>query len=259
MKSEPLDILNMKMETKILNQGISPCGVPFGMMPAPAFGVEIKKKKRQVPKYLPISFDECVDKIGIKESVVMNFVPQMLTSLALEQAMELVGYCRDNRLSEYKRHTREIRNCYAEYNRELAKGYGRAMAAYQHYMELLYEAIDIDLFKCWCTFTNEAARQYVGHPHKEIPARIAMVRMMLNFVEKYDKNVDKIISEKMDTHIKSRRDPYCLMIHLLCTDIAETFGHELKFTETMEMCVKVLANKCHSVALSIVAGEDAVP
>lgn len=244
------------MEIKTINKGISPCGVPFGMMPTPAFGVEIKKKKRQIPKYVPISFEECVDKIGIKDSVVMNFVPQMLTSLALEQAMELVGYCRDNRLSEYKRHTREIRNCFAEYNRELAKSYGRTMAAYQHYMELLHEAIDIDLFKCWCTFTNEAARQYVGHPHKEIPARIAIVQMMLNFVEKYDKNVDKIISEKMDTHIKSRRDPYCLMIHLLCTDMAETFGQEMEITETMDVCVKVLANRCHSVALSIVADED---
>ena len=247
------------MEIKTINKGISPCGVPFGMMPAPAFGVEIKKPQRKALKYVPVNFDECLNTFGVKDSVVMNFVPQMLTSLALEQAMELVGYCRDNRLAEYKRHTREIRNCYAEYNRELAKGYGRAMATYQHYMELLHEAIDIDLFKCWCTFTNEAARQYVGQPHKEIPARIAMVLMLLNFVEKYDKNVDKILAEKLNADIKSRRDPYCLMIQYLCSDIAETFGHELKFTETMEMCVKVLANKCHSVALSIVAGEDAVP
>lgn len=259
MKSEPLYFHNERMETTILNKGISLSGVPFGMMPTPAFGVEIKKKKRQVPKYVPMSFDECLDKFGIEESVVMNFVPQMLTSLALEQAMELVNYCRDNRLGEYKRHTREIRNCFEEYNRELAKNYGRSWKAYQYYMKQLHETVDVDLFKCWCTFTNEAARQYIGHPHKEIPARIAMVRMMLNFVDEYNKNVDKMISERMKTHIKSRRDPYCLMIQLLCTDIAETFGQEMEITENMNICVKVLANRCHSVSLSIVAEEDAEP
>ena len=235
--------------------GIAPDAVPIFPAPADTFGINIKKPQPQTQKAL--TSDECVKLFGAREAVLMNFIPQMLTALALEQAEAFIKYCRDNRLSEYKRHNREMRKCIDEYNFELRKSYGRAWYSYQNYLERLRNSVELDLFKCWCTFTNEAAQQYVGHPHKEIPARVALVRMILTFVEDFDKNMDKVIAKRINKTCSRRQDPFVFLISVLCIDIAESFGYTMKITDTMALCVKVLANRCHSIVDVIMAEEDA--
>lgn len=238
----------------LANMSIAPDAMLFTPIPTETFGINIKKPQPQTQKAL--TSDECVRLFGAKEAVLMNFIPQMLTALALEQAEGLIKYCRDNRLSEYKRHNREMRKCIDEYNYELRKSYGRAWHAYQNYLERLRKSVELDLFKCWCTFTNEAARQYIGHPHMEIPARVTLVRMILTFVEDFDKNMDKVIAERINKPCCRKQDPYCFLISVLCIDIAESFGHTMKITDTMALCVKILANRCRSIVNVIMAEED---
>ena len=249
MQLPPLD------KELLAKMGIAPDAVPIIPSPAETFGISIKKPQPQTQKTL--TSDECVKLFGAREAVLMNFIPQMLTAIALEQAEAFIKYCRDNRLSEYKKHNREMRKCIDEYNFELRKSYGRAWYSYQNYLERLRKTIELDLFKCWCTFTNEAARQYVGHPHKEIPARVALVRMILTFVEDFDKDIDKVITERINKPCSRRQDPFVFLISVLCIDIAESFGHTMKITDTMALCVKVLANRCHSIVDVIMAEEDA--
>lgn len=249
MQLPPLD------KELLAKMGIAPDAVPIIPSPAETFGISIKKPQPQTQKAL--TSDECVKLFGARDAVLMNFIPQMLTALALEQAEAFIKYCRDNRLSEYKKHNREMRKCIDEYNFELRKSYGRAWYSYQNYLERLRKTIELDLFKCWCTFTNEAARQKVGHLHKEIPARVALVRMILTFVEDFDKNMDKVIAERINKPCSRKQDPFVFLVSVLCVDIAESFGHTMKITDTMALCVKVLANRCHSIVDVIMAEEDA--
>lgn len=239
----------------LAKMGIALDAVPIIPAPTDTFGIHINRPQPQTQKAL--TSDECIKLFGAREAVLMNFIPQMLTALALEQAEAYIKYCRDNRLSEYKRHNREMRKCIDEYNHELRNSYGRAWYSYQNYLERLRQSVELDLFKCWCTFTNEAARQYVGHPHKEIPARVALVRMMLTFVEDFDKNMDKVIAERINKPCSRKQDQYCFLISVLCIDIAESFGHTMKITDTMALCVKVLANRCRGIVDVIMAEEDA--
>lgn len=238
----------------LANMGIAPTTVPIVPALISNFGINFERRKQETPKSL--TADECVKLFGVREAVLMNFIPQMLTALALEQAEAYIKYCRDNRLSQYKRHNREMRKCIEEYNYELQKSYGRSWYAYQKYLERLRQTIQIDLFKCWCTFTNEAARQYVGNPHKEIPARVVFIRMLLSFVEDFDKNMDKVIAERINKPCCRKQNPYCFLISVLCIDIAETFGHKMEITDTLTLCVKVLANRCHGVADAIMTEEN---
>lgn len=239
----------------LAKMGIAPTAVPIAPVPKPDFGISFNPPPIETAKAL--TADECVSLFGAREAVLMNFIPQMLTALALEQAESYIKYCRDNRLSQYRRHNREMRKCIEEYNYELQKSYGRVWYAYQRYLDRLRQTVKTDLFKCWCTFTNEAARQYVGHSHKDIPARLAFTRMLLTFVEDFDRNMDKVIAERINKPCARRQDPYCFLISVLCMDIAETFGHTMEITDTMMLCVKVLANRCHSVVDAIMAEEDA--
>lgn len=249
MQLPPLD---KELLTKM---GIAPDAVPIFPASAGTFGINIRKPQPQTKKDL--TSDECIKLFGAHEAVTMNFIPQMLTALALEQAEEFIKYCRDNRLSEYKRHNREMRKCIDEYNRELRASYGSAWYAYQKYLDRLRQTVQVDLFKCWCTFTNEAARQYVGIQHKDVPARVAFIRMLLTFVEDFDKNMDKVIAERLNQPCSRKQDPWCLLISVLCMDIVETFGHKMKITEPMALCVRVLANRCHTIVDDIMAEEDA--
>lgn len=239
----------------LAQMGIAPTAVPIVPAPMANFGITFDRPREETPKNL--TADECVKLFGAREAVMMNFIPQMLTALALEQAEAYIRYCRDNRLVQYKRHNQQMRKCIDEYNYELRKSYGRVWSAYQNYLCRLRQTVQLDLFQCWCTFTNEASRQYIGQPHKEIPARIAFIRMLLTFVEDFDKNMDKLIAERLDMPCSRKQDPYCFLISVLCMDIAETFGHKMEITDTMALCVKVLANRCHSVVDAIIVEEDA--
>lgn len=241
------------LDKEILAQmGIAPDAVPI--RPAFDFGLNIQKPEKKTPKAL--SSEECLKLFGVKEAVSMNFIPQMLTALALEQAEQFINYCRDNRLSEYKKHNRELRKCIDEYNRQLRESYGRAWYSYQNYLARLRNTVELDLFKCWCVFTNEASRQYVGREHKEIPARVCFIRMLLTFVEDFDKNMDKVIADKINAPCKRKQNPWLLLTSVLCIDIAETFCYKMEINDTMALCVKVLAKRCRQVVGEIIAEED---
>lgn len=237
----------------LATMGIAPDAVPI--RPAFDFGLNIHKPEKKTPKAL--SSDECIKLFGVREAVSMNFIPQMLTALALEQAEAFINYCRDHRLSEYKKHNREMRKCIDQYNRQLRESYGRAWYSYQNYLERLRNTVELDLFKCWCVFTNEASRQYVGREHKEIPARVCFIRMLLTFVEDFDQQMDKLIADRIKAPCRRQQDPQLFLISLLCIDIAETFSHKMKINDNMALCVKVLANRCRQVASEIITEEDA--
>lgn len=239
----------------LAKMGIAPDAVPIIPAPADTFGINIKKPQPQTQKAL--TSDECIKLFGARESVLMNFIPQMLTALAFDQLKAMIMYCRKRRLDEYKRHNRQLRNCIEEYDSELRASYGRAWYTYQSYLARLRDDVLLDLFKCWCTFTNEASRQYVGRPHKEIAARVTLARMLMTYVEDFDTRMDKIISARIKNTCNRRQNPYCVLISVLCIDIAETFGHKMKITDTMSLCVRVLANRCRILADSIMAEEDA--
>lgn len=249
MQLPPLD------KELLAKMGIAPDAVPIIPSPAETFGINIKKPQPQTQKAL--TSDECIKMFGTREAVMMTFVPQMMTALALEQAEEYIKYCRDNKLERFKRHNREIRKCIDEYNKSLRISYGTSWSAYQRYLARLREKVEFDLFKCWVTFTNEAARQYVGNQHKDVPARVTFIRMLLVFVEEFDKNIDRVIESRMKQPCNRKQDPQLFLISLLCTDIAESFGAKMEVTEPMALCVRVLANRCNGIVDTIIAEEDA--
>lgn len=228
------------------------------IMPMGHFGIDIPKiSEKKLPPERDLTADECISMFGTQEAIEMNFIPQMLTAVALEQAETYINYCRDHRLSDYKKHNREMRKCIDEYNRELRQSYGSAWCAYQKYLARLKETVETDLFKAWCAFTNEASKQYVGRPHAEIPARVTFTRMILTFVEDFDKNIDKLVAERLDMPCHRKQNPWIFLISVLCIDIAETFSHKMQLTEMMMLCVRILVNRCRQVVKEIITEEDA--
>lgn len=242
--------LSKEMKEKL---GIAPDAVPN--FPSVDFGLDLHKP--QPRKERPLTTEDVNRMFGVSEAVKMNFVPQMLTALAFEQANEFVDYCRDNRIEIYKKHNREIRKCIEGYNRDLRDSYGRAYPAYERYLSRLREYVQVDLFKSWCSFTNEASKQFIGTYHKDIPARIAFIRMLFVFVEDLDKNVDKVIESKLGMPCRRSENPWIALVSALLIDMADMAKQKMQITDGMALCVKILARRCNAIAEEIMAEEGA--
>lgn len=225
-----------------------------GLAPNPSIDFGVKIPRRMKPREL--TTDECVGMFGVRAAVHMNFIPLMIAELAIEQAEGFVDYCRDHRLETFKRHNRQLRRCIEEYRRAYRDFWGfTRFRAFEKYYRRLREYVDADIFKCWCTFTNEASRQYVGKSHNEVPARVTFTRMLLLFVEDYETGMCKLASERLDKPCTRKADPWLSLISLLCMDIAETFGAKMQITEPMALGVRVLANRCTVLADAIMEEE----
>lgn len=226
---------------------------PEDRLPTVDFGLHIHTQQRQKQ----LTSDECIKLFGARDAVLMNFVPQMLTALAFEQAEGFIEYCRDHRLSDFKKHNRQMRKCIDEQRHELRESYGSAYSAYESYYKRLHDEVKLDLFKAWCTFTNEASRQFLKFEHKDIPARLALIKMLLSYVEEFDSRMDKLIESKTNMPCERKREPFPYLVGVLCLDLVEKFKCKMDITEQMALCVRVLATKTHIVVEEIMRDEDA--
>lgn len=202
-----------------------------------------------------LSSEECVELFGMNDAVAMNFTPRMITAIAIEWVEAVITYFRDNRLTEFKKHSRELHKCINEYNRELKYGYGNRFDEYKDYFTRFRETVDFDLYKSWITFCNESSRQYVGRKHNEIPARICFILMLITFVEDFGRSMDRMIGEKLGTKCSRSPNPWLQLIKSLCIDIVETYEQKMEITEIMKLCVSVLAQRCREVVLEIIEEE----
>lgn len=244
----------MEIATTMIRNVRDMASVP-GVIATEQFGVRVPRPTYR--KISSLSSQECIELFGEVDATAMNFIPMMLIEIALDQVEELVTYCAANHLADYRRHARELRNCINEYRREEREGMGsRIWGVYQGYLRRLQETVAGDLFTAWCTFTNEAARQYVGREHKDIPAKVAFIRLILSFVYCFDQNQNRRIGEKLHTLCSRRQNPVIVLVTALCVDIAETFGMKMETTENMKLCVKILANRCRQVTLDIIRAEN---
>lgn len=203
----------------------------------------------------PLTQTEARGKIGSVEAVTLNFIPQMLTSIAMEQATELADYTRDHRMSEHKALSRLLRECVKEYDHDTRRTYGAAYGAHVAYLARLKETTQILLFQCWCTYTNEASRQHPKYQHKDIPARLAFIRMLLLFVEIFDTKTDRILSEKLGRTIKHHASPWVTELSALCIATAIEYDIALGITPAMKVCIQAVAQNARKMAKSIMADE----
>lgn len=233
--------------------GADPKATPI--QPRNDFGINIPKPLTKRER--AFGPDDYLHLFSLKEAVTMTFIPQMLTALAVEQAEAVADYCSERRLSDFKKHTRKIRECVKKFRCALRDSYGPPWLTYNRYLDRLRQTVQVDLFQTWCTFTNEASRQYVGCEYKDIPARVYFMRLLLVFADDYDKEFDAKIADKIGEPCKHREDPWCLLISALCVDIVEELGLRLHITDPMLICVKVLVNRCKELIEVIMAEEDA--
>ncbi|MCM1142648.1 MAG: hypothetical protein NC453_29095 [Muribaculum sp.] len=218
------------------------------------YGIDITPKPK---KQRALTAEECQEMFGVSQSVKMNFIPQMLNSIMLQQATQLVNYCRENRVSELKKHTRVIKMAVEEYSQRLADAYGpMAFRAYVNYVNRFQSERAGDIWLMEMEADTICRNQLPKVKHREIAVRTLIIVMLIAFIQNYDKEMYKLIASKIGQPVHQKPDAYQEMIRAMCISIGDDFGYKINPNKTMGDWIKILSNKAWELADKII-GEEA--
>lgn len=224
-----------------------------GVIESLDFGLGNLFKKKPEPPH-ELTAIEALKHFAPAEAVKMNFIPQMIIALALDETTTFINYCRDKRLSDFKKHNRLMRQCVEEYAANQKKSYGAAYASYVAYVGRYFQRVGLDRAKMWYSVGNTVMKQLPGKD-LQIAERIAFIHRLLDYAEDYDRRMDKVIQERMGKPIHRRQDQHLRLITAMCIAIEEDFGYKFEFSEADNLNFAVLTNRASMLADEIIAEE----
>jgi hypothetical protein len=257
MKAVPILLTENKMDLPPIDKSLlAKCGIELPTMPLPPvadYGLNVRPEEKKKER----AFD-CVEALKLftpSEAVKMNYIPQMLIAVALQQTTLFVNYCAEHKISDFKKHTRVMRHSVTEYAQGLKVAYGPAYAAYTNYVSRYFERVSIDTQKMWFTIGNLAHKQIANANNRDIATHLAIIHYLLDFAEEFDSKMDKVIAEKMQGPVHRKQNPMLQLITAMCMAIEDDFGCKIVRDNDVDICIRVLANRAGYLADEIIGDE----
>ncbi len=219
-----------------------------------SIGMDLMPKKEQAMREL--SCEEAQKIFGTPEAVKMNFIPQMLIAVALDEATQWVNYCSEEKIKCFLKHNRVIRMAVEHYTEHLRESYGPAFKAYSMYAKRYFEYVAIDRLKMLYSIGNVVKGQLSDPRGYEGATRIAIIHHLLDFAEKFDIKADHRISEKLNTVVQRKRNDYLLIITAMCEEFEQSYGFEIQPDPMIDANLKVLANRASTLADILIEEES---
>lgn len=236
--SEMPDIeMPQAIKDEIAKRGITPN--PFAVKP---IGIEVNIPKRKPMQERDLSTEEFLNLFERKESLTMAYIPHFITQCVIYYLDLLVEYARANRLSEYKKHTRQLKNVREEYF--LALRHEMPEHVYQKFLAQRDEYLNLcgaNLQLMYFAFGNELSKKYGRQAHEAILCYANIMVAFVEYVEDFDREVNKRIAEKMGMPCRNHGDARLSAIKTVCKDMLKSFP--IPKNEQTQLCVNVMANK----------------
>jgi hypothetical protein len=253
----PIFINRNEMDLPPIDKSLlAQCGIALPTMPLQPvadYGVRVKTHTPRKER----SFD-CIEALKLftpSEAVKMNYIPQMLIALALEQTTTFINYCVGHKISDLKKYTRVLRECVEEYAKGLRDSYFDAWNAYVNYVNIFTSRVEIDMVKTWFTIGNVANKKISDSKWRDTATHITIIRELLDYAERFDKKMDKVIAEKMKEPVRRKQDKMLQAITIICIALEEEYGLRLTPDSDVNLCIGVLANKASLLADEIIHEE----
>ena len=191
------------------------------------------------------SAEECAKLFGERDAVRMNYIPQMVTALMLDQATKLANYAWRNKVSETKPNMRMIRRAVEGYTDALKKAYGEdAYSSYCHYAARFGQEMETTMWLVELQAHELRLNQLPNVKHGEIAERALIIHMLITFCQHHDNQVDEEIENRTGRKTNAVKDAFRYAIWAACIDIAKK-GWRIDADEKMATWVKVIANKAY--------------
>lgn len=203
-------------------------------------GVHIKVRKPMQERDL--STEELLNLFDKKESLTLAYIPHFITQCIIYYLDLLVAYARDNRLSEYKKHSRMLRNLRAEYYEALRHEmpytiFQKFLSQRERYLSLCGANLQLMYF----TFGNELSKIYGRQPHETLFCYANIMTAFVEYIEDFDKKANAKIAQKMGMPCKNHGDARLSEIKYICKNI--TKDYPIEDNAQTELCVNVMVNK----------------
>lgn len=221
--------------------------------PAVDFGVRIPRKTPQAPR--PLTPDDAFERFGVAETIKMNFIPQMLTALAIEQTERFLKHCAASRITEFKKHSRLLRACLKVYEEHLKQCYRQSYPLYLRYVKRFFEYTRNDYLKMWFSIGNVVCRQIPRSVDRDAATHIAIIHNLIDFSESYEQRIDRIVNEKFATPVYRKQDAVLTIIAALCIEFEESYQYKLKEDIIITNNVNLFANRARQLASQIIDEE----
>lgn len=184
------------------------------------------------------------EKVGDRFSVRINFVPQMLTALAMDLASEFVNHCRDFRLEAAKKPNRLMRKAIETYADRLFRYYGReAATSYAEYVKRFMGEIRTDVWLLRLKLSELVANQLPGCKDREPAILTCAICGVVSYIEWYDAQMDKALAVRLGKSVKCRSNGCLDVVKALCVSIADDLGCRLRIDSAVSDWLNVLGNR----------------
>lgn len=212
------------------------------------FGISVKK--REPMRERDLSTEEFLNLFDRKESLTMAYIPHFITQCVMYYIDCLTEYAKANRLSEYKKMTRRLKEVQAEYMEALR--HEMPYAVFQRFLAQRDEYLQkcgANLQLMYFTFGNELSKKYGRLNHEAVFCYANIILSFINYVEDFDRDVNKKIAAKMGMPCRNHGDARLTAIKGVCEEIIKPCP--VGTTQQTELCVGVMANKAKAMILEM--------
>lgn len=189
-----------------------------------------------------LSTEEFLNLFERLESLRMAYIPHFITQCVIYYLDLLVAYARDNRLSEYKKQTRRLKEIKEEYMAALrhempADIFQKFLTQRKEYLE----SCGANLILMYFTFGNQILKYHGRVKHDSIFCYANIIIAFIDYVEDFDRQVNKRIAEKLGMPCRNHGDARLSAIKSVCMGIKNQYPIEPN--DQTKLCVSVMANK----------------
>ena len=228
--------------------GVSLPNMP--VFPAPSSGLLVQNPAHVPPRVL--NAGEAYDLFGASLAVKMNFVPQMLVAVAMDQLTQFVNFCINHRLSDLKKHSRVLKACIDNYTKGLKRDYGDKYNDYVSYVERYFDYVSVNRTIMWFSIRNLVNKTIPDALHQEAATHIAIIHNLLRYSEEWNRSMDKVIADKLKAPVKRAPEAVLIIIDAKCIEFEETWKCAIDPEGTIVTNVKVLSNRASELADAII-------
>ncbi|ROS85998.1 hypothetical protein EEL33_08875 [Muribaculaceae bacterium Isolate-037 (Harlan)] len=206
----------------------------------------IQVKQREPMQERDLSTEEFLNLFERKESLKMAYIPHFITQCVVYYLDLLVAYARDNRLSEYKKQTRRLKEIRKEYMDSLEKEmppkvFQKFLAQRDEYLESCGGNLTLMFF----TFGNQILKYHGRVKHESVFCYANIIIAFIDYVEDFDRQVNKRIAEKLGMPCRNHGDARLTAIKSVCMGIKNQYPIEPN--DQTKLCVSVMANKASAM------------
>lgn len=196
------------------------------------------------PKKVKLEVKDVLNLFGRYEAMCIVYIPGLLTQFVIYFIERLREYCRQNRIADFKAHSRKLKEAVDEYESSLRKEmpfdvYNGFLKQRQDFLETCQRDISIMYF----TFGNAIMAQHKKLANEDVYTFSNIICEIIRHIEAHDAESNRKIAERTNTSPRTNKDARLSYIYKISDGIRA--GYAIKPTSNTDNAIKVIIQRAY--------------